>query len=193
MSNIAESKGKSSSSSSSIGSHSRGTVLHNLQMKGKAIGQTLSQLDGNSMGGESGNPRNPTGAAETSGFAVATVPPRQRRMGTVVPPQGLILPENSPPTKSLLMEFPASEQDTSEHQPLTKSPSRFASPEDVKSRLSGAKKAVENLEVELPKKQQNEIAILSRKTKKKSGSNLVLKDLIKTFGKAEMNSLAAQE
>ncbi|KAK6645568.1 hypothetical protein RUM43_001845 [Polyplax serrata] len=112
--------------------------------------QTLSQLDGNSMGGESGNPRNPTGAAETSGFAVATVPPRQRRMGTVVPPQGLILPENSPPTKSLLMEFPASEQETSEHQPLTKSPSRFASPEDVKSRLSGAKKAVENLEVELP-------------------------------------------
>lgn len=86
-------------------------------------GQTLSQIDGNSTGGDSGNVRSQS-HQDSGNFVVAT---RQRRLGTVTQPQGLIRPDTPPPTRSLLLDFAASEQESNDQQPLTRSPPGYSS------------------------------------------------------------------
>lgn len=81
----------------------------------------MSQVDGNSTGGDSASVRNPESG---TGFTVAT---RQRRMGTVTQPQGLIRPDTPPPTRSLLLDFAIPEQESNDQQPLTKSPPGYSS------------------------------------------------------------------
>ncbi|KAL0271596.1 UNVERIFIED_CONTAM: hypothetical protein PYX00_008643 [Menopon gallinae] len=112
-------------------------------------GHNLSQLDGNSVGGDSASGRNPSQTGAGCYRNYESLAARQRRIGTSAQPQG-VRPDTPPPTRSLLLDFAPPEQESNDEQPLTKSPPGYSSSEDVKSKLSDTKKLVEKFDVELP-------------------------------------------
>ena len=82
-------------------------------------------MDGSNAGGDGSGVggRNQVSSDGGTGFGIA----RHRRLEAITQPQGLIRPDTPPPTRSLLLDFAAAEQESNEEQPLTRSPPGYSS------------------------------------------------------------------